>query len=85
MPAQFAAAITLMELTVHGWDLARATGQDYQMSDALASAVFEAVKQTATPESRERGSFGAEVKIGPGASIQEQMLGYSGRDPEWSA
>lgn len=85
MPAQFAASITMMEMAVHGWDLATATGQDYTMDPDLAGAVLETVKQLATPESRQGGAFGSEVQVGDGASVQDQLLAYSGRDPNWSA
>lgn len=85
MPAQVAGAITLMEIAVHGWDLAVATGQTYSMSPEVAAAVQQTVSQLANPESRENGIFGPEVAVGGDASAQNQLLGQSGRDPSWSA
>lgn len=85
MPAQMAGAITLMEIAVHGWDLATATGQSYTMDADVATAVQQTVSQLASPESRENGIFGPEIQVGGGESVQNQLLGLSGRDPNWSA
>ena len=85
MPAQMAGAITLMEIAVHGWDLAAATGQKYTMEPEVASAVHETVRQLANEESRQRGVFGQEVKVSDNATEQDRLLGYAGRDPNWSA
>ncbi len=85
MPAQVAGAITLMEIAVHGWDLAAATGQTYSMSPDLAVEVQQTVQQLASPESRENGVFGPEISVDASSSVQDQLLGLSGRDPEWSA
>ncbi len=85
MPAQMAGAITLMEIAVHGWDLAAATGQTYTMEPDVAEAVRQTVSQLASPEARENGAFGAEVQVGEDASAQDRLLALSGRDPNWSA
>lgn len=85
MPAQVAGAITLMEIAVHGWDLATATGQSYSMDSEVAGAVYETVKQLANPESRSNGVFGAEIEVGDDASPEARLLALSGRDPNWSA
>ena len=62
-----AGAITLMEITVHGWDLATATGQSYSLDEDVAAAAFETVKQL-TAVGRDGGAFGAEVSADSGAS-----------------
>ena len=82
-PAQMAAAITLMEVAVHGWDLAKATGQSYSLEEDVVAATFETVKQL---NANGRGpAFGTEVSAGDSASTQDQMLAYSGRNPRWTA
>ena len=83
MPAQMAGAITLMEIAVHGWDLAVATGQSYSLDPEVAAATFEAVKQLA-PGARGNGVFGPEVNPPANASLQDQLLALSGRDPNWA-
>ena len=37
MPGQIAGLVAANELVVHGWDLARATGQDYDADDAVTA------------------------------------------------
>jgi uncharacterized protein (TIGR03086 family) len=82
MPAQNAAGISLMELTVHAWDLARATGQEYRL-DPATEQMAAAVTAAAGPPGRQLGFFGPEVEAPPGASEWEQALAISGRDPGW--
>lgn len=84
MPAQMAGAITLMEIAVHGWDLARATGQGYSMDPEVAAAAFETLKQL-NAGGRNTSAFGTEVSVGTDASTQDQLIAYSGRDPKWKA
>ena len=43
-PAADVAAMLIMEMVLHGWDVARATGQDYVCDDAVAASVLETVE-----------------------------------------
>ena len=84
--AGFAATITLWETVMHGWDLAKGTGQELQVSDEVGEAIFGIAQQICNDEQRGEGkAFGAEVNIADGASPFEKALGLSGRDPNWSA
>ena len=40
-PAADVGAMLLMEMVLHGWDVAKATGQEYNADDAVAEAVQE--------------------------------------------
>lgn len=84
MPAENALGIMLMELTVHAWDLAKATGQTYELDPATA-AMSAAITSQAGPGGRDGGFFGPEVAAPEGASEFEKALAISGRDPNWSA
>jgi len=84
MPAERAAAITLMELTVHAWDLAKATGQTHTL-DPATEAMAAGVTAQAGPNGREGGFFGPEVAVSDDASDWERALGQAGRDPNWAA
>lgn len=72
--------IAASEQLLHGWDLARATGQDETMPDGLAEAVLGMIHGRFTDEQR-RGVFKPEVPVAPGASAQDRLLAYTGRDP----
>ncbi|MDR7253545.1 uncharacterized protein (TIGR03086 family) [Nocardioides sp. BE266] len=83
LPGEVGGLVALDELVLHGWDLARATGQSYDADDPTADAVMQFVggfEETGTP-----GLFGPSVTADTGASRFEQVLARSGRDPHWSA
>ncbi len=61
LPGQVAGLVALDEVTLHGWDLARATGQDYTCDDDTAAALYEFVSgfdEEGTP-----GMFGPAVQV----------------------
>lgn len=84
LPGDVIAMIALGEVTIHGWDIAVATGQDYAVEDADAEAVLGYVS-TFAADGPVDGLFGPAVDVGPDASPFERALAVSGRDPRWSA
>jgi uncharacterized protein (TIGR03086 family) len=67
-----------MDLVVHGWDLARATGQDEEITPEELARVSE----TATSfgdAMRSPRAFGPEVDLPPGADDQVRLLAFLGR------
>ena len=68
------------DLVVHKWDLAKATGQSTVLDSGLAEVCFQALTP-AVSNGRERGVFGAEVAVPSSGSIQERLLGLTGRQP----
>lgn len=83
MPAAVLGAMTLVDLTVHGWDLARAIGVDYPVSPELGDALWHAAA-TLGAQGRAAGAFGTEVPVAEDASAFERALGVFGRDPAWT-
>jgi uncharacterized protein (TIGR03086 family) len=70
------------DLTVHGWDLARATGQDDAMDPGEVALVHE--RLTGMPAHlqqamRSPGGFGPELEAPPGADAQTRLLAFLGR------
>jgi uncharacterized protein (TIGR03086 family) len=65
---------------LHGWDLATATGQDATMPAGLAASVYDLIHGRFTEDQR-KGVFKPEVPLPPGASDQDRLLAYTGRDP----
>jgi uncharacterized protein (TIGR03086 family) len=83
LPGEVAGRVALNELVIHGWDLARATGQDYRCDRETEQAAFGVVSQFATPEGTE-GLFGPPVEVPPQRSLLDRAVGLSGRDPDWT-
>ncbi|MEU9173703.1 TIGR03086 family metal-binding protein [Streptomyces sp. NPDC048420] len=83
MPARLVGGMALLDLTVHVWDLARATGQEYgEVEGAVVAELAGAVAEL-EPTARKMGVFGEPVGVGEGASAFERLLGRTGRDPGW--
>jgi uncharacterized protein (TIGR03086 family) len=82
-PAADVAALNLAEMVLHGWDLAAATGQRFQVSDAAAAAALQAVEANAELFRQYKG-FAEPVPVPAGASVLDQVLAASGRDPGWA-
>jgi uncharacterized protein (TIGR03086 family) len=72
--------IATADQLLHGWDLAKATGQDATMPDGLAEMAYETVHGKFTDEQR-TGTFKPEVEVAADASAQDRLLAYTGRDP----
>lgn len=71
------------ELVLHGWDLARATGQEYVPDPAALSSshafLLEAVEEGSTGD-----IFGPVVPVPATAPLLDRAVGLSGRDPGWT-
>jgi uncharacterized protein (TIGR03086 family) len=72
--------IAFSDQLLHGWDLARATGQDATMPEGLADVAYTHIHGRFTDEQR-KGVFGPEIQVPPDASPQTRLLAYTGRDP----
>ncbi|WP_434446113.1 TIGR03086 family metal-binding protein [Lentzea sp. E54] len=83
LPGEVAAAVALDEIVLHGWDLARATGQLFEVDEDLLQVVHSFVSSIG-PDDRDGSLFGAEVEVGSNAPLLDRVLGLSGRDPRWS-
>jgi uncharacterized protein (TIGR03086 family) len=83
MEAADVAAMNLMDMVLHAWDLAVATGQAYALPDDTAQVVARAVEANAELFRQYQG-FAEPVVVPPGASALDQALAGSGRDPRWA-
>ncbi|MFF4274110.1 TIGR03086 family metal-binding protein [Streptomyces sp. NPDC001536] len=81
MPARLVGSMALLDLTVHVWDLARATGQDYPGADEAVVAELSGAVDELAPTARKMGVFGEPVPEAEGASAFERLLARTGRDP----
>jgi uncharacterized protein (TIGR03086 family) len=80
-PVGQAVAGTFMDVLIHTWDLARATGQDTDLDPALVDACSAMFLPEMPERGREAGIIGPAVDVGPAASPQAQLLGAMGRAP----
>ncbi|MEW9522076.1 TIGR03086 family metal-binding protein [Streptomyces tubercidicus] len=84
LPARTVGAMVLLDLTVHAWDVARATGRPYAPA-AGCVAELRALAARMGPTARTMNVFAEPVPVPPGASDLEVLLAETGRDPHWTA
>ncbi|MGW1374818.1 TIGR03086 family metal-binding protein [Streptomyces sp. NPDC002446] len=82
LPGSVAGRIALNELVLHGWDLARATGQEYT-PDADSLRVSYALLAS-WAEGGTGGLFGAVVPVPDDAPLLDKAVALSGRRPDWT-
>jgi uncharacterized protein (TIGR03086 family) len=78
VPGSVYAGHRFLDVLVHGWDLAVATGQDY----ALDPLLMQACRQIIEPHLeafRAAGALGPEVAVPVGATTQTRFLALLGR------
>lgn len=91
MPARTVGAMVLLDLTVHIWDLARATGRSFEPDATVVAELTGEVARMA-PTARKMGVFGPEVPLPEAAGDPaadptpfERLLALTGRDPRVKA
>ncbi|MCX4985725.1 TIGR03086 family metal-binding protein [Streptomyces sp. NBC_00572] len=85
LPGQIAGVVAIDELVIHGWDLARATGQEYAPDQPALLASHAFLLAAAEEGDRGGGIFGAVVPTPDDAPLLDRAVGLSGRDPNWTA
>lgn len=79
VPGGIAANIAFMEVCIHGWDLARATGQAIELDDETGEQLDGIVRQLVSPQFRQAGAFGEEQPAPDGASPVDKAAAFTGR------
>jgi uncharacterized protein (TIGR03086 family) len=72
--------IAFSDQLLHGWDLAKSTGQDSKMPEGLPEAAYDMIHGRFTDDQR-KGVFKPEVAVPADSSAQEKLLAYTGRTP----
>lgn len=86
-PAEMVGITVADELVVHGWDVARATGQPYQPEPELVDAAHDFLGMFASPDA----PAGSDVPFGPSRAVPgdapalDRVLALAGRDLAWPA
>lgn len=84
-PGAQAVSFHFIDYVVHGWDVARALGEEYHLDDDLAAAALLVAEAVPTGPARESPSaaFQPVLPIGPDVSALERILLLLGRSPTW--
>jgi uncharacterized protein (TIGR03086 family) len=86
-PGEIVGLTVADELVVHGWDLARATGQAYECEPELIDAARRFLELIANPDA----PAGPDVPFGPPRAAPEaappldQVVALAGRDVRWTS
>lgn len=80
LPASLAVEIIPLELLVHGWDIAHATGYDIDVTPEVADYVLDRARELVTEDKRGR-SFAAEVPARAEATVLQRLIAFTGRVP----
>ena len=81
-PAFVVLGIAFCDQLIHGWDLARATGQDETMPPDLAALGWQLLDGRISEDSRGPGeNFGPAIAVSDEANDQTKLLAYCGRTP----
>ncbi|QQM42232.1 TIGR03086 family metal-binding protein [Streptomyces liliifuscus] len=82
LPAAMVLDMTLMEFTVHGWDLAVSTGRPVPFTEKEAADILTRAEATLPPQYRGEGMpFGNIVPVAGDAPAADRLAGFLGRDP----
>jgi uncharacterized protein (TIGR03086 family) len=69
----------ILDTFIHGWDLARATGQDDTLNSELVEAAY-AMFEPHAAEFAASGAFGTPVRVSSDDDTQTRLLAMLGRD-----
>jgi uncharacterized protein (TIGR03086 family) len=72
-----------VDVFMHTWDLARATGQGEVLDRGLCSQLLAGMEPI-EDLMRSSGQYGPRVTVPAGADVQTRLLGFIGRDPAWT-
>ena len=67
---------------MHSWDLAKALGREPNLDQERCVAALAAMAPIERLL-RESGQFGPAMPVAHGASAQDRLMAFIGRDPAW--
>ncbi|MFD7538050.1 TIGR03086 family metal-binding protein [Streptomyces sp. NPDC059819] len=85
LPATVTGRVGLDELVVHGWDLARSTGQDFRAAPGDLEIAYAFLAPSKDDPAARGSAFGPPVDVPDEAPMLDRLIGMSGRDPGWTA
>jgi len=79
VPGSVYAGHRFIDVSIHGWDLAVATGQDATLDPELVDAAYEILRRE-TDMVRASGMFGEDLAVPADAGAQTRLLAFIGRE-----
>ncbi|MBM7441031.1 TIGR03086 family metal-binding protein [Streptomyces sp. HB132] len=83
LPGQVAGMVVRNELVVHGWDLARSTGQAFRADEASLRSSEAMLAPGDDDRSGPDAIFGPPVPVPADAPLADRVIALSGRRPDW--
>jgi uncharacterized protein (TIGR03086 family) len=80
MPASTLATMAMSEMLMHGWDLARATGQQLRVDDVEVDQLLSEMKKV-LPAGARQPAFGPETLPRANAAPIDRLAAFLGRTP----
>ena len=81
-PGSTLAGFMLIEQVTHGWDLAKATGQDIVVDDEVFDTTLSLARENDDEAIRVPGMFASAVEIDDGAPTIDRLAAFLGRHPD---
>jgi uncharacterized protein (TIGR03086 family) len=81
LPGQGLLSLRLIETVTHGWDLARATGQQPKFDDDLVLAAMESAQANLGGQRPPGVPFAPPVDVGDDRPAIDRLAGFMGRQP----
>ena len=78
IPAEVAISINILDIGIHSWDLATATGQDHGLTEEQIALIDRTDRMVVTDELRAGGGFGEILEPADDRPLTE-MLAFMGR------
>jgi uncharacterized protein (TIGR03086 family) len=86
VPATWSVGQQIADLVVHGWDIAKATGQSTDLDPELGQLALDWARENLKPQFRgdeDSGqAFGLEVPVPEDAPLHDRLAGFFGRNPD---
>lgn len=79
VPGVVGAGFATLELFQHGWDVARASGQQIDFDSDVTETAAATAQLMPAEQVRVDGVFGAEGSCPPGASAEDELAAFLGR------
>ncbi|GAA1463217.1 TIGR03086 family metal-binding protein [Williamsia maris] len=84
MSAADNAIVAIEELTVHAWDLSRATGQSVKVEDSTLDRIEQFFVLFSSDTNPDEGPFGPVAAAPEDADRLDHLIARTGRNPRWT-